>query len=229
MADTMTVGRRTLLAAALASAVPLRTFAQTPGPERAPDGEGGPRAPVTFEVWRKGDRIGTHRVAFQGGEQDFTVHIDAQMLVKFGPIPVFNYHHQAQEIWRDGQFERLTSRTTTNGGAQTLVAERTAAGVKITGRRTLTAPAEAHPLTHWNSAVLAKPLFNPQTGALIRAQVVRAADASVKLADGRSVEATRYSLTGETDITDWYDAQDAWTALRAKAPDGSFIDYRRVV
>ncbi len=230
-----TMKRRTLLGAALLAAAPFRGFAQTPAGAAAPSatvpaGAGATlaRSPLVFEIWRNGDRIGTHRVDFEGGAQDFTAHIDAQMLVKFGPIPVFRYRHQAQETWRGGQFQQLQSHSTTNGSTLQLNADRTASGVSIVGKHALTAPADAHPLTHWNAAVLAGPLFNPQTGALVHDQVARAAGSSVKLADGRSVEATRYSLTGQAEITDWYDARNAWTALRAKAPDGSFIDYRRV-
>ena len=77
--------------------------------------------------------------------------------------------------------------------------------------------------------MLQGPLFNPQTGAMVHHRLARTADAAVKLADGRSVATTRYSLTGEAEIIDWYDARGVWTALRAKAPDGSFIDYRRTV
>ena len=217
--------RRTLMGAAIACAVPMRALAQALGASAS----GPPRTSVAFEIWRKDERIGTHRVDFQGAGQDFTAHIDAQMLVKFGPIPVFRYHHQAEETWRDGQFQALQSHTTANGAVQTLNAERTAAGVAISGKHSLTAPASAHPLTHWNPQVLEGPLFNPQTGSMVRDQVARSAGASVKLANGRSVEATRYVLTGQADITDWYDGKGAWTALHAKAPDGSFIDYRRVV
>ena len=214
-----TVGRRTLLGVALAAA-PLRLLAQA-----LPAG----RAPIAFEVWRNGQKIGAHSVSFQGDEQDFVVAIDAHMLVKIGFIPVFRYHHQGRETWRGGQFQRLETQTTTNGHVEPLTAQRTAAGVSISGGkvRALTAPAGAHPLTHWNAAVLDGPLFNPQTGALVHDQVARTPDASVKLADGRSVQATRYTLTGQADIVDWYDAGGCWTALRGKAPDGSYIDYRR--
>jgi hypothetical protein len=41
------------------------------------------------------------------------------------------------------------------------------------------------------------------------------------------VPATRYTLSGEADIVDWYDMGGTWVALRGKAPDGSWLDYRR--
>ena len=71
-------------------------------------------------------------------------------------------------------------------------------------------------------------MFNPQTGALTHERVSRSPDETVRLADGRSVSATRYAMTGDVELSDWYDGKDVWTALRGKLPDGSYIDYRRV-
>jgi hypothetical protein len=34
-------------------------------------------------------------------------------------------------------------------------------------------------------------------------------------------------LSGEAAITDWYDQSGRWVGLRAKANDGSIVDYRR--
>ncbi len=221
MADTLTLSRRILLGAGLASALPLRPQAQTPPP---------PRLPLSFQIWRNGTMIGGHKVEFQGDDQDFVVAIEAHMLVKFGPIPVFRYEHQGQETWRGGRFLTLETHTTTNGRREQLTAMRSETGVRIsTGEdRSTTSPAGAHPLTHWNWSVLETPLFNPQTGAAVHDAVVRSAGQSARLADGRAVPATRYVLSGQADITDWYDERGAWTGLRGKAPDGSFIDYRRV-
>ena len=70
-------------------------------------------------------------------------------------------------------------------------------------------------------------MFNPQTGAVIHETISRQ-PGTARLADGRSVAATRVTLAGEAQIVDWYDAQGAWTALRGKVADGSFVDYLRV-
>jgi hypothetical protein len=84
------------------------------------------------------------------------------------------------------------------------------------------------PLTHWSQRAFEGPLFNPQTGALMRETVSRAAEQMLEVSGGRSVRAIRFALTGEAEITDWYDETGVWTALRAKAQDGSFVDYRRI-
>ncbi len=217
-------GRRTLLGAGLCLASPLRLLAQTLTPALAA------RAPLAFQVWRGGQQIGRHAVSFHGGDQDFTVAILAEMLVKLGPIPVYHYHHQATEVWRGGKFYSLQSQTVATGSRQQVsaVASDNAVVISTQGGHSVRAPADAHPLTHWNPAVLDGPLFNPQTGEMVRERVSRTPDQTAELANGRNIEATRYALVGQADITDWYDEEDVWAALRGKAPDGSYIDYRRV-
>ena len=81
MTFDVSLGRRTVLAAGLCLLGPLRGLAQS-----AP-----PRRPVSFEIWRQGHKIGEHSVGFQGDGQEFTVAINAELLVKIGPVPVFRY------------------------------------------------------------------------------------------------------------------------------------------
>ena len=184
---------------------------------------------MAFEIWRNGAHIGAHQLSFTGGERDFRVAIAADMLIKIGPIPVFHYRHEGTETWRDARFASLETHTTSNGAREQVSAVRSGEEVAITSLRgpPLQAPGDAHPLTHWNAAVLQGPLFNPQTGKLVRERVERSAGQTARLADGRSVAATRYTLAGAAELVDWYDAADTWTALRGKAPDGSYVDYRR--
>ena len=213
------IGRRSVLAAGFCLAGAGRLLAK-----------GAPvRRPLAFEIWRNGQKIGSHSVSFRGDDDDFVVGVQAEMLVKFGPVPVFRYHHQASETWRGGKFVSFETHTVSNGRKEHVSASRSADSVAVitSEGRLIQAPANAHPLTHWNAAVLEGPVFNPQTGLLTHEQVVRSPGESVRLADGQSIPATRYSLTGDADISDWYDADNVWTALRAKAPDGSYIDYRR--
>jgi hypothetical protein len=205
--------RRAMMVAGLACAgLPAR--AQAARPSR-----------LAFDVWRNGHKIGRHTLAFSGGDRDFTVAIDAQMAVGLGPIVVFRYHHQAIETWRGGQFASLNSHTVTNGKVEQVDAVRSPGGVVVrTLNGTHTLSAAAHPLTHWNPGVLETPLFNPQTGALMRERVSRQVGESPHQA---GAQATRYALAGDADITDWYDARSVWTALRARVKDGSYVDYRR--
>ena len=213
--------------AALAGVAAMTASAMGLARALAQAGEPGGRR-LAFDIWRKGQRIGRHALTFQGAPGDEVVAIQATILVKLGPFPIFRYDHQAVETWKAGRFASLQSRTISNGRHQQVDASPTPAGVRVDtgGGRVATLAADALPLTHWNQAALKSPLFNPQTGAAIHDTVSREADETIQV-DGHPVATTRYTLSGPAEIIDWYDETAVWTALRGKAPDGSWIDYRR--
>ena len=209
--------RRAFALSAGALLTPAAAFAQASGR-------------TVFEVWRNGDKIGSHSVDITDAAGVRTARIAAEMTVRLGPVPVFRYRHSAVETWSAGRFSSLDARTTSNGKLETVNARREGGSVRILRNRgaPVVAPPEAAPLTHWNREVLAGPLFNPQTGQVAKERVTRREGDSVRLADGRTIPATRYALTGDAEIIDWYDAQGRWAGLRGKADDNSWIDYRRV-
>ena len=186
---------------------------------------------LAFEVWRKGERIGLHTVdlaATPGG--GWTARIAAAFVVRLGPIPVFHYRHDATETWSaPDRFAALDARTVSNGKVETVAARHVGEAVRIvrSNGADVLAPARAAPLTHWNREALSRPLFNPQTGVLARETVTRH-PGTAPYADGRTITATAYVLTGDAEITDWYDAAGGWVALRGKVSDGSWLDYRRL-
>jgi hypothetical protein len=183
---------------------------------------------VAFDVYRNGQVIGAHTVDIEGDPSELKVRTDADFLVKIGPIPVVRYAFQSLETWRDGRFSLLESHTQTNGRSEQVRAVSSASAVTIqTGHgQSHTAPADAVPLSHWNSHALRNPLFNPQTGALLKVRVARQEGETLRLPDGRSIQTTKVTLVGDSDITDWYDEQGDWVALRGRLKDGSFLDYR---
>lgn len=184
---------------------------------------------LEFDVWRGRSRIGRHSVAFSQSGERLIAEILAEISVSIGPITLFRYRHQGIEVWRGGRFVELTSQTLTNGRKEQLSAIAAADGVMVRSQRgTSRLAAGSLPLTHWNEKALASPLFNPETGAPFRLSVARQTDQRLTMAGRGAIEATRYTLSGEADLVDWYDAQSVWSALSAKASDGSRIDYRRV-
>jgi hypothetical protein len=172
---------------------------------------------LSFAVFRNGSHIGEHHVNFTGEDANLTATTDAVMLVKIGPVPVFRYHHHALEKHVGGVFASLETSTTTNGKDEHVVAERTAAGVHVDcpyGKTTLSA--DTNPMNHWNEQIFSGgPLFNPQTGKLLKVRVAKVAPGHV-------------TIRGETEIDDFYDDAGAWQSLTGKLDDGSKVEYRRV-
>jgi hypothetical protein len=172
---------------------------------------------LSFAVFRNGAKIGEHHVNFTGDEANLTATTDATMTVKIGPVPVFRYHHHALEKHAGGVFAALETSTTTNGKDEHVTAERTGGGVRVDctyGKTTLTA--DTNPMNHWNEAIFSgAPLFNPQTGKILKVKVAKVAP-------------THVTIRGETEIDDFYDEAGAWQSLTGKLDDGSKVEYRRV-
>ncbi len=184
---------------------------------------------LAFHVYRKGRKIGEHALDFSTSGNALTMRARVQMAVGVGPVTLFRYRHQQTEHWVGGRFDSLQTETTQNGARFKIDARRTDGGIRLEGAKdgSRTLGAAALPLTHWNRASLGGPLFNPQDGKMMRLSVARQGPAPFVLADGTPITATRVALAGETSIEDFYDAAGAWTGLRAKAQDGSIIEYRR--
>lgn len=184
---------------------------------------------LVFAAYRNGRRIGEHRLAFETAGQDVTVRVRAEMAVKVGPVTVFRYLHEVVEAWRGGRFESLDSRTNSSGKREAVNARRTGSGVLIrVGEARTLAPEGTIPLTHWNTQVRRAPLFNPQTGQVLKLSVRPRGTETLVLSDGRAVRAERVSFTGDAQIDNWYDEAGVWTALRGRLDDGSTMEYRRL-
>lgn len=193
--------RLILLGLALAAPVPL--WAAVPGARR-----------LAFVVYRNGAHVGEHHMSFTGDPTAPTVTTDVDMVVRLGPVPVYKYRHHAVERWATGWFTSLETSTDGNGKLQKVSARRTDGGVVIdTGKGKTTGPANAAPFTHWNPEVFGKPLFNPQDGKMLKVTAAR--------------KGAVWSIRGEAEIDDTYDADGVWTALSGKLKDGSKMTYRR--
>ena len=204
--------RRAVLAAALA--VPGAALARAPSIGR-----------LRFKIFRNGTPIGEQEMTFSGGTGAMMVTTDVAMAVKLGPVPVFRYTHDAREQWRAGRFEQIETTTTSNGKREQVVARRAGGTLQIeTLTGATTASSQAAPMTHWNSDVFAGPLFNPQTGALLKVVTTRG-DAQAVPGGGRA--ASRWIVRGAAEIEDWYDQDGVWTALRGRLKDGSILEYWR--
>jgi hypothetical protein len=187
---------------------------------------------LAFQVWRKGSHIGEHALMFQQEGDDLIVQIDVHILVKIGPVPVASYGHSCKERWSGTQFQGLEAISHSSPGAQQhVIARRTSDGIYVepAAGAPYTIAGDTLPMSHWNRQVMKAPLFNPQDGKLLKeTSRTMKGEEMVKLADGASVKATRYAVTGDASVDDWYDTANVWTALHGRVVDGSYIDYRRL-
>jgi len=184
---------------------------------------------LRFDVLRNNSRIGQHIVRLQRDGAVLRANISVEIAVGIGPVTLFRYTHTVREEWQDARFMSMESETNDDGTRHRVRAESTAEGVVVRtgdGKRVVLSP-ETIPLTHWNSLCMRAPLFNPQTGAAVRPTVLARGEESIALADGRSIRARRYTLSGDIALDDWYDSTHSWVALDSIGRDGSRIAYRR--
>ena len=132
-------------------------------------------------------------------------------------MPVFRYHHHAVETHKDGAFASLETSTTTNGRAEHVVAEREGGAVRVdcpSGKTALSA--DTSPMTHWNEQIFR------------RAGVQPADRQAPEGPRGQGRPQSRWTIRGETEMDDFYDDAGAWLAAKARADDGSTVEYRRI-
>ena len=185
---------------------------------------------VAFKVMRKGAHIGEHSLTFSQDGDMLTVTTDVRITVHIGPVPVYHHTQHCVERWKGDRFISLDSTTHSNIGHDVVTVRRMADGVHIepASGAAYIAPAEALPLTHWNRFAYQGPLFEPQNGKLLKETLVARGDDMIAAADGSMIKVTRWSVTGDGVMDDYYDAGGVWAGLHVKVRDGSRVEYLRL-
>jgi hypothetical protein len=179
---------------------------------------------AAFEILRKGDRIGDHFVDVEQLGEETTVRTRIKMRVKFGPLTVYRYDHEAEEIWRDGVVARIDSRTNDNGEKASLKVRREGDQLLIEGSGfTGAAPLAVAPSSYWNrSLVSASALLNTQNGEIIP---VKTAALGVTTTPG-GARAEQFHINGTVGLNIWYDGP-RWVGSNFKI-DGEELTYRPI-
>lgn len=171
---------------------------------------------IAFQVFRNGTKVGEHQLVFSGDDENRVITTNVAMTVKVGPVPVYKYKHTAVEKWAGGKWASIDTTTDGNGKVTKASARAMGSYVAITGPGgAQRGPADAMPLSHWNPASFGKPLFNQQEGKMLKVRCTQVAPG-------------HWSVRGEAEIDDFYDASGVWVALKGKLEDGSKMEYKRI-
>jgi len=182
---------------------------------------------LEFSVFRNGNPLGRHEVAFSDRNGDLVVDISVDYPVKFGPLTFFRYKLRGRETWSKGVLASARAQTDNNGKREYMSANRDGEALIVEGSRARRArtPLDCSIATHWNIAQLDGPMINPQDGSLLRFSVKTMGLSKLLDAKGAARIARRYALNGESPLELWYEDPGVWVGLRAKAFDGSVISY----
>ena len=197
-----------------------------------------------FAAFRNGERIGTHTLTFQQNGDKRTVTTSIDFAVKALGLTMYRYMHRGQEVWNGNTFESIATQTDDNGTKFGMKARNDAAGLAVvregSGAPKMTAsdvgfqqgtpnqatlPSSTLPSTHWNlNQVKQSAMLNSQNGALAKVQITPRGRETIKTANG-TLEATRYTYTGDVQMDQWFDDRGRWVKSAFKASDGSTIEY----
>jgi hypothetical protein len=181
---------------------------------------------LSFAVYRNGEPIGRHALAFQHNGRDLTVSTTIDFAVKVLGVTAYRYTHRGQEVWTGDAFQSAFTQTDDNGTKYTVRAQRTANGIDVqrtTGREVM--PAGTLPTTHWNVRQISQTtLLNTQNGAQAQVKVAPLGREKVKTAGGW-VDANHYRYSGDVSKDQWFDDRGRWVKTLFKASDGSTIEY----
>ncbi len=183
---------------------------------------------LAFRLVRKGDVIGSHTLDFAAMGDTLSVSVAIDILVKFGPVPVYRYKHRATETWRGGVFAGIESVTNRDGTAHRMRAETTPSGLMVEGSQAprYTAPPNTYPTTYWNRVMLQRNVINSEDGRLLDVTPMALAEETVPAASG-TLRARHYRLGGDLPLDLWYDAAEQWAHL-VFTKDGSTISYEKL-
>lgn len=181
---------------------------------------------IRFDVRRQGKPFGTHEVRFDVlPDGTIKAYTNVKLRAGFGPIPLYRYDLQATERWQDGRLIGLEGEVYKDGKEGSVTAQADGDGIDVDGTGfDGTAPAGIVPASHWNIAqTQASVLLSSENGQLIDVSVRPEGREMLEIA-GETVEANKFLLDSDIDVTLWYDDAGRWLKLSFSAR-GQDIDY----
>lgn len=181
---------------------------------------------LVFDVYREGDRIGTHelRLRQDGDRIEADIHID--LAVKFAFLTAYRYEHRNREVYEGDQLVSMRSRTNNNGERIAVDVERDGDELVVDGkdgRRRVAG--DLIPTTYWQPrSVRQNRWIDSQNGRVVASEVTAMGAERIRY-EGREVAADRFKLRGDLDCDLWY-GPEGWAKLAFEVK-GSRISYRR--
>lgn len=216
------IGRRAMVLGLAAGALaPLRRAAAGPLP-----------VDRTFEVFRKGERIGTHAVTFRATAGGLGVRHDIDIVVKLAFIPIYRYRQEVEDLWRDGRLVATDADTDDNGDRSFVRVRQRGTRLVLEGPRgTRDAPlGTMNDLSYWNAEIVRqRGLIDCQKGVL-EPLALEGGETEEITVGGRPVVARRWRMNPQASRGGevWYD--EAGRIVQAIVRTrGEVLHYRLVV
>jgi hypothetical protein len=182
---------------------------------------------IIFDVFRKGEKAGTHIVTFSRSGEQLQVRSSFDLSIKFLSLNVYNFLYQSEEVWFEDRLQKIQVEVDDNGEKETLRVERLNGDLKVISKdKTYVINGSVFPTTHWNSGVLSqKRVLNTLTGSLNAVAITSVGSEKLETEKGQ-ILAKRYDYSGDLQTSVWYDNAGRWVKMQFSAKDGSDITYK---
>ena len=181
---------------------------------------------LLFDVYREGDRIGTHTLRLRQEGERIEADIDIDLAVKFAFVTAYRYRHRNREVYEGEQLVAMASRTNNNGEQVAVDVRRDGDALVVDGKGGRKRVAgDLIPTTYWQPrSVRQTRWIDSQNGRVVESEVTALGSERIRY-EGREVPADHFRLRGDLDCDLWY-GPEGWAKL-AFVVQGSRISYRR--
>ena len=182
---------------------------------------------IAFSVFRKGKKIGSHKVSFKGEPENFTVKAECHLAVNLLFFTAYKFQYSSVSQWSEGVLSSLDVSTTINGIKSRVKARREDYELSIIGKKGKSrVKLPIFPTDHWHFGVVDENIvINTLTGDLNNVVILRKNQERLTCGS-RSFLAQRYSYTGDLKTDVWYDEEKRWVGMQFEGSDGGFVDYK---
>ena len=184
---------------------------------------------ISFNIKRKGKKIGTHEVTFEKINDELHVEAVTKIRVKFLFFNAYRFDYVSNEVWQNGNLISLISLANDNGKKSEVTIDHNSDLVKVktnNGAFENSLGVPTYTTNHWNPNVLnAEVVLNTITGKNNSVEISQIGWDMVPTDNGER-RAIHHQYDGElNNISSWYDEKWRWVGLNFKGKDGSNISY----
>lgn len=180
-----------------------------------------------YDVFRKGQKVGEHRVHFSRDGERLSVTANFTLEIPFLFFTAYRFQYNSTEVWDGNELVALTAVVDDNGEIAQTSAELKESLFKIYGPR---GPAVLSswifPTNHWHRGQVNAPvILNTLTGRVSHVETLRKGIDTVVTPAGE-IQAEHFVYTGDLRDTEvWYDAEGRWIKMRFKAKGDAVLEY----
>jgi len=183
---------------------------------------------IEFEVYRKGSRIGRHKVKFKQEGDLLIVENEFKVKVKILFVTAYKFVFDAVGTWKDGALVSMKGDVNDNGKKVKIdaVVKEDGKFYTIGKKGEFIADSWVYPTNHWNVGAVDQSLvLNTLNGNLAEVAVVRHGIETIETVAG-PISAEKFEYTGDLrDTNVWYDSEGRWVKMVFTTKSGETIEY----